>query len=347
MPAVYRLERLEPAQVSGWDQLIAPYKSRQLFHSSAWLDYLAESRGVEIRRWSIRRGSEVVGYFCGGLVRKGPFRILGSPLKSWGTNFMGPVVNDDFDQPGFVDALGRLARDEGFSMTEIDHPMLSDGLLAAAQYEPVPGLTYVVALTPDDPEVMWSSIYPNKRNRIRKAINHGLTVEDTDEAVVADEFYDRYVALMHGKGLVPPYPREHPRSLVRHLKKAALLFALRVRDKDGRVLATGLFPHDDQSIFFWGGSSWPDGRDLNPNDFLQWSAMRLAAAHGLRIYNMCGYGRFKKEFGGTFVTYNRWHRCFSHSARWARRAYEIYYGQALRIRGRMAATWPRMRVPNA
>jgi phosphoglycolate phosphatase-like HAD superfamily hydrolase len=347
MANAYHLDRLAPAEACGWDRLIAPYSSRQLFHRSAWLDYLSESRKVEIGRWTIRRGPDVVGYFCAGLVRKGPFRILGSPLKSWGTNFMGPLVDDDFDQASFLEALGRLALDEQCSMTEIEHPMLSGDLLAAARYEPVPGFTYVVTLTPEDPEQMWNNIYANKRNRIRKAIAHGLRVEDTDEPAVADEFYDRYLALMRGKGLVPPYPREYARSLVRHLKKAGCLLALRVRDRHDRVLATGLFPHDDQSIFFWGGSSWPEGRELNPNDFLQWSAMRLGAERGLRVYNMCGYGRFKKEFGGRFVTYNRWHRCYSPSARWARRGYELYYHHLLRMRGLAAATWPRMRVPSA
>jgi hypothetical protein len=340
MTTQYRLESLTSEEGAPWCELIRPNVGLDLFHRGVWLDYLAASRGVEIRIWAIRDAGRTVGYFPGGLVRKGPFRVLGSPLKGWNTNFMGPVSDGTLDWDRFLVALDGLAGQEGLAMVEIESRSLSDISLLAAQYEAVPGWTYWVPLSPEKPDSMWQALDSTCRNRIRKAMKAGLSVEDTDEPSVADEFYDQYLDLMRRKGLVPPYPREHARLLVEHLKKADLLFALRVRDSAGRVLATGLFPHDDRTVYFWGGASWQEGRESCPNEFLHWNAMLLAASRGLTRYDMCGYGRFKSKFGGTLVTLKRWHKCHWRSARWARRGYQFYFQKRLRLH----AWWQNLRV---
>ena len=325
------LEPLTEQQYRRWDELLERFPSRQLFHRRAWLDYLAASRGAVIKMWSLQDSRHTVGYFCGGLIQKGPFRILGSPLRGWGTNFMGPVADEEVDGTAFLAALDVVAREERIHMTELEYPGQPNGSLQAADYEAEGGLTYVVSLTPFEPRACWERIHSKKKNQIRKAIKSGLTVEDTDDPAVADEFYERFEDLMRRKGRVPPYSREYPRLLFRHLKPAGLLFSLRVRDSSGAILATGLFPHDAETVYFWGGSSWQEGRDLNPNDFLQWSAIRLASEHGLKAYNMCGPGRFKRGFGGDLLELRRWHKSYSLPARWARRGYEMYFRAWIRL----------------
>jgi lipid II:glycine glycyltransferase (peptidoglycan interpeptide bridge formation enzyme) len=338
-PPRYVLEPLAEHQSACWDELIAPYESAQLFHRSPWLDYLAASRGIDVRLLAIRDDDTTVGYFCGGLVRKGPFRVLGSPLKGWGTNCMGPIVAHDAEPGAVLRAVDDFANREGLAMVELEGPALHDSDMPASGFEAVRSWTYRVSLTAGDPDRMWRALDSTARNRIRKAFKAGLTVEDTDDPAIADEFYDQYSALVKRKGFKPPYLRDYPRLLVRHLKKADLLFALRVRDSTGRVLATGLFPHDDRVVYFWGGASWREWRDLCPNEFLHWSLMRLASQRGLRRYDMCGHGRFKKKFGGTLVELKRWHKCYWRSARWARKSYELYYQTS-----RHLVAWPKARA---
>jgi hypothetical protein len=326
-----RLAPLDAAGAARWDELLRPLTGRQVFHRRAWLDYLAASRGADMRLWSLEDRGRNVGYFCGGVIQKGPFRILGSPLRGWGTNFLGPVTHEPVDGAALLAALDEAAREGRWDMTELEYQGQSEGALRAAGYEAEEGRTYVVPLVPFDEEACWERIHSKKRNQIRKAIKCGLTVEDTDDPAVADEFYVRFEDLMRRKGRVPPYPPEYPRLLFRHLKPAGLLLSLRVRDAEGNVLATGLFPHDDETVYFWGGSSWQEGRDLNPNDFLQWSAIRLACQRGLKTYNMCGPGRFKRGFGGDLRELSRWHKCYSRSARWARRGYAMYFQARIRL----------------
>jgi len=283
-----RLESLSAEELAQWDELIAPYPGRELFHTRAWLDYLAETRGVGIRLWKIQEGARTVGYFSGGIFQKGPFRILGSPLKSWGTNSMGPIVDDTVEPADLLQLLDRLAAQERLAMIELEQPNLPESALEAAGFEAVHDWTYLVALTPEDPAQMWQALSSTCRNRIRKAMTSGLIAEDVDDPALVDEYYEQFSALMRRKGVRPPFPRAYVRSLVGHLKKADRLFALRVKDPAGRVLATGLFPHDDRTMYFWSGASWMDEHRLAPNDYLHWRAMCLAAARGLRVYNMSG-----------------------------------------------------------
>ena len=154
----YRLEPPTPDEAARWDDLITAYDSTQLFHQTAWLHYLAESRGVEIRRWAIRNDDRTVGYFCGGFFKMGPFRILGSPLKSWGTNYMGPLIDDQVSQESLISALDSLAHAERLAMLEIEHPILSPAVLQAAGFEPVSDWTYLVSLAPDNPDAMWGRL---------------------------------------------------------------------------------------------------------------------------------------------------------------------------------------------
>ena len=331
-----RIEPLPKEEEANWDRLVRPYETRELFHQLVWLDYLEATQGAKKVLYRLMAGSDCMGYFCGAVVKKGPFKVFATPLKGWGTNFMGPIADRDLDQQAFLRALDELARREGFDMVEMESRALSGEILAKAGYEPTEGKTYLVQLGPENPEAMWKNLDSTCRNRIRKAQKSGLVVEDADDPMMVEEFYQQYTALLARKKQPSPYSRERPRQLFDYLKKKDMLFALRIKSKSGEVVATGLFPHDERSMYFWGGASPLAFRQFCPNEFLHWSAMSLAAERGLQTYDMCGYGQFKKKFGGELVYLKRWHKCYSPVTRLARKMYQTYYGYRQRILGGLA-----------
>jgi hypothetical protein len=86
--------------------------------------------------------------------------------------------------------------------------------------------------------------------------------------------------------------------LIAHLHPTGNLLLLRARDKNGRCIATGIFPHLNGVMHFWGGASWRQHQHLRPNEALQWHAMRIGKQKGLRIYDMGGGVGYKKKYAG-------------------------------------------------
>jgi hypothetical protein len=329
----YSLEPLTPAEVSRWDELTSPYDGRQLFHHKAWLDQLAVAHRAAIGLWAIRAGGRTVGYFCGGIVKKGPFRVLGSPLKGWYTNFMGPIVNSDFDQSAFLAAIDDLAAEERLAMVEIESPRLLDHGLCKFNYEPVDQPTYVIDIVPDRLDTMWKRLHRKARKAVRVAKEHGVMVEDTDDPAIIDELYDELAERLARKKTSLRFSKHLPQLTFRYLRPLNLIFALRVLDPQRRTIATGLFPHDDRTMYFAFTGSRMSAWNLFPNDLMHWAVIELAAAQGIRAYNMCGFGRFKSKFGGTLQVSRRWHKCYWQSARWARQGYATFFNTRMTLRG--------------
>jgi len=330
MDVKYTIEPLAADAIERWDALITPFARRSLFHTATWMQWLAETRGVEARFWSIRNGSELVGYFCGGMFRKGPYKILGTPLKGWLTNDLGPVMGEGFDQKKFFRALDDLAREENIAMIEMENPHLDAERFTDSEYRPISMPVYIVAV--DQPDAMMSRLHPKARKAVRKAAEFGLTVHPPADGFT-EELYDQYREVLARKNLFPTFHPEWPRRLLDLLQPRDQMLAFDVRDGDGKSLATGMFPHDDRSMYFSFTGSRMAGWKLFPNDLLQWTAMEMAAQRGLQIYNMCGYGQFKSKFGGELQQRQRWHKAYSRSARWARRGYEFFFLKRMRVRG--------------
>jgi lipid II:glycine glycyltransferase (peptidoglycan interpeptide bridge formation enzyme) len=103
---------------------------------------------------------------------------------------MGPVANDDLDQDAFLRALDVVAREERLAMVEVENPILSASRMDKAGYVGVAQPTYIVELTPEDPDRMWSRVDLKSRQKIRKARKLGLVVEEVEDARFVDEFYD-------------------------------------------------------------------------------------------------------------------------------------------------------------
>jgi hypothetical protein len=330
LPGPYELTPLSAEEATRWDELVLAYPGYEIFHRQAWLDYLAESRGIAIRKWTVCKDGRRIGLFCGGEVRKGPFRILGSPLKGWYTNSMGALLDVSADPAEFLRALDAWAQREGLALVEFEQNRFPQEVMVAAGFHPVEDLTYRVEL--DDEESMLKRLHKSRRYGVRKAQASGLQAELCQSPEIVDEFYDRFCATMRRKGAAPGFPRSHARLLFEHLRRIDRILGLRIRDAQGRLLSVGLFPFDNQTLYFWGGADSVEGRELFPNDFLHWSAMGLARQRGLRCYDMSGYGRFKSKFGGELVTLRRWHKAYWRSARWARNAYAYCLRQRLRVR---------------
>jgi hypothetical protein len=333
---IHGYEEISPFDTPEWDAIIDRYESKYLFHESCWLRFLERSQGVKIHGLKLLDSNgSVVGYFCDAQVRKGFFHLRGSPLQGWTTNFMGPIVNR-LHAETFLKVLDTYCRARGVDYIEVSNPVLPGLAMRAAGYELDPDMTFLVTI--DNESSMWDRLKSECRNRIRRGLKNGLRVERTTDPSFVHQYYAQLQEVFLRQGLIPTYSEHRVQALWDALMPARRLLALRVCRGD-EVIATGVFPHDERAIYFWGGASWPSAYSLYPNELLHWHAMLFALERGIATYNMCGGGSFKPKFGGAQIVVERWFKALSPLARMGRWAFKHYFRTRQRVIGQLHRTF--------
>jgi hypothetical protein len=288
----------------GWDQEIRSLTGRTLFHASAWLDYVNAAfpnRPVQFLR--VTRGAELVGYLCAFRAKRLSFEVWGSPFPSAGL-YLGPMLRRDCDQAEFMAMIDEYCDQSGIAHLILCNHHLRSGVMAALGFREQRSVAFETSLVGGESGV-WNRMRGTCRTRIRKAMKCGLEGEVTTDPGVVDEFYELFVRTMQWKRVAPEYDVERPRTLFRHLMPTNRLLAVRVRHR-GRVIAAGLYPHDDYAMYLWDDGYDPEQLDSSPNELMRWTAIRAAIASGLRVFRAGGAplpSRMAQKFGGVLMPY--------------------------------------------
>ena len=323
-----RLEPIGDLSADAWNEAIAPYDTAMFYHHSAWLSFLEERGRGKAVRFRILDGAEPRGYFVAFLLRKGPFRILGSPLSASMSEYMGPIVDADFEVEQFLVSLDALCKSLRIHHVELGSPLLEPGVMRRHHYETQEWMTYRIPLSRDQ-DAMWTGLKRQSRNRIRRGLKNGLVVEDTRDPSFVDTHYSQVVEVFGRQGLAPPFAIEDFRALYKWLKPQDLVFSLEVkRQGTDDVIASGIFPHDSRHVYSLSTASRTDSRSLYPNELLHWTVMRLAGQRGLERYSIGDShrapdsgGKFKDKFRGDYVPVHRFRRNYSLLAKYSRQVY--------------------------
>lgn len=300
-----------------WEAILERWPDASVFHSSAWLRFLAESYGAEPILAVVKAGGRPVGYFVGAIVRRFGMRILGSPLPGWGTPYMGFVLEDDADRPAAAEALVQFAfRDLKCLHVELADQRLTEEQMAGSAYTIEPGITYLVDLSSNEEEIL-GRMDSNRRQYIRRAMRRDLRAEIATDPGFADEYFEQLCDVFARQGLAPTHGVERVRHLIRALQPSGQLVLLRISTPDGVSLATALVLGRNGTAVAWGAAFFRAAAAHHPNELLWWEAMRYWRARGATRLDMNGngdYGRgdYKAKYGGNAVATARFHR-----SRWA------------------------------
>ncbi len=335
---IHSFEEISPLEIPNWDFTIGSYETKTLFHETCWLRFLERSQGAKIRGLKLldERGA-VAGYFCAGEVRKGFFRLLGSPLQGWTTYFMGPIVNQIRTET-LLSALERYYRDHRVDYVELANLALPDSAMRNAGYESEANLDFLITI--DTETAMWARLSKTLRNDIRRARNNKLRVERATDGEFVSQYYTQLEDVFARQGLVPTYGVAQVQALWDCLMPAGRLLALRVLEGD-EVIATGLFPFDERVIYGWGWAARVDKYVLRPYPLLLWSVICFALENKISSFNIGGGPMFKAKFGGAEVVHARWFKVRSPLVRVSRRVYKRYAMTRQRILGRLKHSFKR------
>lgn len=339
----YAFERLD-LRNNDWPIKHDASHAGTIYQTSAWLAFLSKTQNGEPVIAVLREGQEKIGYFTGMIVRKAGVRILGSPFPGWTTDYMGLTLSDCADRRIAVQALIDFA----FSELQCVHLEVMDRNLTLkdldgldVQYRLCCG--FEIDLTRDEHR-LFSKMKSACRRCVRKAEKEGIFVEAAHDLQFADEYYAQLQDVFAKQHRLPTYDLDRVRQLITHVHPTGHLLLLRARDRHGRCVATGIFPHMNGVMYFWGGASWREYQYLRPNEAIQWEAIKIGKKKGLRLYDMGGGGDYKRKYGGSEIEVP-WFRKSKYSwLRYMREVAEQSHRLRQQLFGTLHTTFPRKSV---
>ena len=330
----FRGELLALDDFPDWDGRIADFPQKRIFHESVWLRFLEKDqrgRAVVIRLADAGGGERAL--WPGVVVRKGPVRIFGSPLRGWGTVAMGPLYHE-VDSGGLLAAAEAALVRAGIHHWEFVSESLPTEEARERGYRLERSPTHRISLDPDE-ERMWEHLQHRCRKSIRKAMKNGLTCRLAEDGRFLGDMYRMVLEVFSRSRITPSYDLGRLTRLWDTLQPRGNAFGMEVFLGERR-LAAALFLTDRRQIYGWSGASDSRFKPLCPNNLLYWETMRHSAAIGATHLHLPGapgssIGKFKASFNPDILDYPFWILDRSRFLRLGRRLFKDMAGWRARL----------------
>jgi len=289
-----------------------------LYQGEAWLAAVRDGFGVEVSGLLTETpDGKAVALTPVMSMRKGLFRLTGSPLRGTYTEFAGPLFDREADEgikrEVLVSQHTRIRR-QGANYIEwgekggsLNNHM---DILRDQGYEYVPRPTLVIDLGQGIDKV-WIGFQGRARNMVRKAEKNAVAVRlITPSMENMSDYYNMLTETFRRQGGYPPHPLSFFLAICERLTPADQL-KLVVAKKNDRTVAAALFLCHGERMMYLSGTSTEEGAQLAANSLIQWIAMKQAADMGVTEYDLGGTGnpaidKFKMSFGGQALNHHRW-----------------------------------------
>jgi serine/alanine adding enzyme len=160
-------------------------------------------------------------------------------------------------------------------------------------------------------QALWDGMYPQKRNKIRKALKAGTTVRQLDDLNDIEKAYE-ILCHVYERAKLPIAGK----SLFIQAYDAHIVKFFGAFNNNTMIGVRCILVYRHTLYDWYAGSLW-DYRDRYPNDLLPWEVIKWGRAHGYTTFDFGGAGRpgekygvrdFKKQFGGSVVNYGRFEK---------------------------------------
>jgi CelD/BcsL family acetyltransferase involved in cellulose biosynthesis len=286
--------------MSEWNGALAVLAGRTVFHGGDYLQALAEHHGLEPLLVRVDEGGHCVALWPCLVQRKGPLRVVGSPLSGWCTPYMGPVLAPGVDAARVVRAvldsrvLGRPSYFEVRVLARAHADLTPLGFTKRLDFE-----TYVLDLDRSEDELIRNLDYECRR-LVKKARQRGIEVRPETDAGFVDEFMAMSEQVFARWGKRPQYDGAFLRRVWQRLSPSGSVLAL-TSWLDGKRLTTYFLLRDAHTMYACFAASWDAARATGSGNLTQWEAILAAKRGGLRHYDFVSAsgsaGAFKATFG--------------------------------------------------
>lgn len=296
------------------------------YHHPSWLDAVKEGMLVDVAFIAIVERGGLIGVVPGFLTRRGPVRLFGSPLRGTHTSYLGPAMLRPFCNADEVLCIVKacsafVRRQLGVQYTEFticDVPAQFPKELGEGWNYAEAG-TYCLDLS-QGKDAIWATMAQGARRRIRKSEQLGLRIVPLSGAQAYYRMLDETFAR---RGIVPSHPERFFQAIF-ELVPQDLVWAWGT-EYESKIIAGGLFLHDEREIHYVSGASFTEYRWLPTSYLLHWHTIVTATEQGLLKYDLTGRGvasinQFKESFRAVSSDYTSLYSAPAY-IRFARSAY--------------------------
>ncbi len=308
------------------------FNKYSLFHQPIWLNAVKKGFNVDIK--SILTFSDqdnLVALTPIMVKKKGPFCLMGSPLRGMYTEHAGILFKDCSEkelQSKILKSQLNLLKNNadyiefGFNVNFDD---LREQFIFMNFKEIISKSSEIdISLEKDQ---LWDSYSSRARNMIRKSEKNNVSIAITaPDRNWINNYYQMLSDTFSRQGKKCPHPKNFFLELIElHDSKKALFLTAKL---DSEMISAAIFLINQNKMIYLSGTANKKGMSLAATSAIQWHAMQYGHKNGHVIFDMGGLGipsidKFKLSFGGEVYNKSRWvyqNRLFSivePMARWA------------------------------
>lgn len=284
------------------------FPSKSLLTTCEWIEFVMDQSGATPCILKIYKGGEFIGYFTSLQFKKFGISIIASPFPGWSTPFMGFDLYDTSLKsdviPDLVDYIYKNEKCLFFQLTDRDISFEeAEQLKKEYGYIIESADTLELRVDADDKQ-LYKNMKTDCRNFINQFERRGASIEvaePNDE--FAEEYYEQVLDVFAKQGLVPTHGVYIVKKMLRHLAPTGKVLCLRVRDPEGKSIATSIYPGYNKKFFFMMGASLRPYQHYRPNEYMIYTAMKYWRDKGCTDFDMVGIRPYKKKLGSWEVHY--------------------------------------------
>lgn len=292
------------------DEKFNNFPHKTVLTTKSWIQFIEEDSKATPLILKIKRLSDGkdVGFFSSLWVKKFGLKIIGSPFAGWSTPYMGFDVVDSTIKASIIPDLITFLRSKykPVFIQISDHDISFEeayGLQSKYGYIVETSETLELDVDKDD-ALLYKQMKTDCRNFINQFKKRGATIERAEpNDAFAEETYEHLIDVFAKQGLMPTWHVEKIKCLLKHLAPSESILCLRVRDPEGKSIATSMFPGFGKKFFYCEGASLRPYQHYRPNETMIYTAMKYWRDRGCTDFDMVGVRAYKLKFGSHDVRY--------------------------------------------
>jgi CelD/BcsL family acetyltransferase involved in cellulose biosynthesis len=291
------LQRINPLDYPGWDDLLLASGDSSFFHTSAWAKVIVESyvyQPVYFARMENSRLSFVMP-FMDIASRLTGRRGVSLPFTDY-CNPFGPGKESLREAVQAAIDYGRRSKWDYVEWRVTGN--LVEGATPSESY-----LTHDLDLERSESEI-YSGLSENHRRNIKKAMKDGLTLRLDRSRESLGDFYRLHCRTRKRHGL-PPQPLSFFQNIFNHVLSRDLGVIVSAL-LSGKIIASSVFFHFGANAIFKYGASDTGYLSYRPNNLVMWEAIQWYKGRGAKSLNLGrtevdnqGLRRFKLSWGAS------------------------------------------------